>query len=107
MQHVRYMTSALESLIFGDKCRSPLVSFVYERGWRQGFSWGGFPGEAREFDMAMEYLESAFGEVCPPHYAEWIAVKEWLCFCRQVNVGPTQRLLCQCATTLSIGTCRP
>ncbi|CAL5226905.1 g9779 [Coccomyxa viridis] len=42
--------------------RSPLVSFVYERGWRQGFSWGGFPGEAREFDMAMEYLESAFGE---------------------------------------------
>ena len=34
--------------------------------------------------MAMEYLESAFGKVCPPRYAEWIAVKEWLCFCRQV-----------------------
>ena len=44
-------------------CRNPLVSFVYERGWRQGFSWGGFPGEAMEFDMAMEYLENAFGEV--------------------------------------------
>ena len=44
-------------------CRSPLVSFVYERGWRQGFSWGGFPGEAREFDMAMDYLQGAYGEV--------------------------------------------
>ncbi|CAK0786209.1 hypothetical protein CVIRNUC_009422 [Coccomyxa viridis] len=42
--------------------RSPLVSFVYERGWRQGFSWGGFPGEAREFDMAMDYLQGAYGE---------------------------------------------
>ena len=45
------------------KCRSPLVSFVYERGWRQGFSWGGFPGEAKEFDLAMDYLKSAYGEV--------------------------------------------
>lgn len=25
-------------------CRNPLVSFVYERGWRQGFAWAGFPG---------------------------------------------------------------
>lgn len=24
--------------------RSPLVSFAYERGWRQGFTWAGFPG---------------------------------------------------------------
>lgn len=24
--------------------QNPLVSFVYERGWRQGFSWAGFPG---------------------------------------------------------------
>lgn len=24
--------------------RSPLVSFAYERGWRQGFAWAGFPG---------------------------------------------------------------
>lgn len=28
-------------------CRNPLVSFVYERGWRQGFAWAGFPGECR------------------------------------------------------------
>ena len=30
-------------------CRSPIVSFVYERGWRQGFSWAGFPGAFRAF----------------------------------------------------------
>ncbi|RRT38920.1 hypothetical protein GW17_00025251 [Ensete ventricosum] len=29
--------------------RSPLVSFLYERGWRQNFVWGGFPGPEREF----------------------------------------------------------
>ncbi|KAL0322912.1 UNVERIFIED_CONTAM: putative methyltransferase, chloroplastic [Sesamum angustifolium] len=29
--------------------RSPLVSFLYERGWRQSFSfWGGFPGPEKE-----------------------------------------------------------
>lgn len=27
--------------------RNPLVSFVYERGWRQGFAWAGFPGAFR------------------------------------------------------------
>lgn len=27
-------------------CRSPLISFVYERGWRQGFAAAGFPGIA-------------------------------------------------------------
>lgn len=26
--------------------RNPLVSLVYERGWRQGFAWAGFPGAA-------------------------------------------------------------
>jgi len=43
--------------------RSPLVSFVYERGWRQGFSWAGFPGVDKETDMAMEYLAPAYGSV--------------------------------------------
>ena len=29
--------------------RTPLVSFLYERGWRQSFSvWGGFPGPEKE-----------------------------------------------------------
>lgn len=41
------------------------MSFVYERGWRQGFSWGGFPGEAVEYEMAMDYLQSTFGGVRP------------------------------------------
>jgi len=42
--------------------QSPLVSFVYERGWRQGFSWAGFPGVATEYTMAMEYLSPGFGD---------------------------------------------
>lgn len=37
--------------------RSPLVSFVYERGWRQGFAWAGFPGADKEFELAMDYLQ--------------------------------------------------
>lgn len=28
--------------------RSPLVSFLYERGWRQNFSRSGFPGPDEE-----------------------------------------------------------
>lgn len=28
--------------------RNPLVSFLYERGWRQNFIWGGFPGPEKE-----------------------------------------------------------
>ncbi|KAG2485936.1 hypothetical protein HYH03_015380 [Edaphochlamys debaryana] len=36
--------------------RSPLVSFAYERGWRQGFAWAGFPGADREYEMALSYL---------------------------------------------------
>lgn len=38
-------------------CRSPLISFVYERGWRQGFAWAGFPGADQEYDMAMKFLK--------------------------------------------------
>jgi len=37
---------------------SPLISFVYERGWRQSFAWAGFPGEAAEFETALGYLSS-------------------------------------------------
>ncbi|KAI3706151.1 hypothetical protein L1987_76409 [Smallanthus sonchifolius] len=42
--------------------RSPLVSFLYERGWRQAFSiWGGFPGPEREFEMMKDYLKPVIG----------------------------------------------
>lgn len=43
--------------------RNPLVSYVYERGWRQGFAWAGFPGEQREFDMSMDLLKPAYNDV--------------------------------------------
>ncbi|PIN05840.1 Demethylmenaquinone methyltransferase [Handroanthus impetiginosus] len=43
--------------------RSPLVSFVYERGWRQNFNSRGFPGPVEEFNMAQEYFKPAEGGV--------------------------------------------
>ncbi|MED6219884.1 hypothetical protein PIB30_039905 [Stylosanthes scabra] len=41
--------------------RSPLVSFLYERGWRQNFRQSGFPGPDEEFRAAQEYFESSKG----------------------------------------------
>uniref|UniRef100_A0A7N1A7B9 Methyltransferase type 11 domain-containing protein n=1 Tax=Kalanchoe fedtschenkoi TaxID=63787 RepID=A0A7N1A7B9_KALFE len=41
--------------------RSPLVSFLYERGWRQNFAQSGFPGPDEEFRMAQEYFKPAKG----------------------------------------------
>ncbi|CAM8976341.1 unnamed protein product [Rhodiola kirilowii] len=41
--------------------RSPLVSFLYERGWRQNFAQSGFPGPDEEFRMAQEYFKPAEG----------------------------------------------
>ncbi|GAA0162807.1 methyltransferase [Lithospermum erythrorhizon] len=43
--------------------RSPLVSFLYERGWRQSFDRSGFPGPDEEFKMAQEYFKVAEGGV--------------------------------------------
>lgn len=41
--------------------RSPLVSFAYERGWRQSFARAGFPGPDEEFQMAEKFLAPARG----------------------------------------------
>ncbi|XVF39504.1 hypothetical protein PTKIN_Ptkin01aG0039900 [Pterospermum kingtungense] len=41
--------------------RTPVVSFLYERGWRQNFIFGGFPGLEKEFDMAKHYLKPVLG----------------------------------------------
>ncbi|KAL6758835.1 S-adenosyl-L-methionine-dependent methyltransferase [Haematococcus lacustris] len=64
------LTSGLEPVVYNQKAwggtelfRSPLISYVYERGWRQGFLWAGFPGVDKEFDMAMQYLQPAYGKV--------------------------------------------
>ncbi|EEF30941.1 phosphatidylethanolamine n-methyltransferase, putative [Ricinus communis] len=43
--------------------RSPLVSFLYERGWRQNFNQSGFPGPDEEFKMAQEYFKPAEGGI--------------------------------------------
>ncbi|GAV59263.1 Methyltransf_11 domain-containing protein [Cephalotus follicularis] len=41
--------------------RSPLISFLYERGWRQNFIWGGFPGKEKEFEMTKDFLKPVLG----------------------------------------------
>jgi hypothetical protein len=40
-----------------DLFTSPVVSFAYERGWRQGFTQAGFPGPDKEAQLALEYFE--------------------------------------------------
>ncbi|KAG8632947.1 hypothetical protein MANES_18G068300v8 [Manihot esculenta] len=41
--------------------RLPLISFLYERGWRQNFIWGGFPGPKKEFELMKGYLKPVLG----------------------------------------------
>ncbi|CAK7347127.1 unnamed protein product [Dovyalis caffra] len=41
--------------------RTPFISFLYERGWRQNFVWGGFPGPEKEFEMMKDYLNPVLG----------------------------------------------
>lgn len=42
--------------------QSPLVSFAYERGWRQQFASSGFPGPDKEFALAKDFLVSDSGK---------------------------------------------
>lgn len=64
------LTSGVQQRVYEQKgwtgqelFRQPLVSWVYERGWRQGFAWAGFPGVDKEFDLAMGFLRGQEGEV--------------------------------------------
>ncbi|XP_074263017.1 putative methyltransferase At1g78140, chloroplastic [Silene latifolia] len=40
---------------------APAMSYIYERGWRQNFGLGGYPGPDREFEMAKEYFKPVLG----------------------------------------------
>ncbi|RDX57733.1 putative methyltransferase At1g78140, chloroplastic, partial [Mucuna pruriens] len=45
-----------------NRCQVPLISFLYERGWRQTFSvWGGFPGPEKEFELMKGFLKPVLG----------------------------------------------
>ncbi|XP_051126433.1 uncharacterized methyltransferase At1g78140, chloroplastic-like isoform X2 [Andrographis paniculata] len=42
--------------------RFPLISYLYERGWRQSFSvLGGFPGPEKEFELIKDYIKPVSG----------------------------------------------
>jgi SAM-dependent methyltransferase len=43
--------------------QNPLVAFAYDRGWRAGFAWAGFPGPDAEADAALAFLAPAHGDV--------------------------------------------
>lgn len=43
--------------------KNPVVSGIYERGWRQSFSWAAFPGVDIEADMAMNVLRPVHGQM--------------------------------------------
>ena len=46
-------------VLMRDMFTSPVISFVYERGWRQAFQRLGFPGLDQEAQMAMDYFAPA------------------------------------------------
>ncbi|KAL2893850.1 putative methyltransferase At1g78140 chloroplastic [Bienertia sinuspersici] len=39
---------------------TPFMSFLYERGWRQNFGLGGYPGPDKEYKMVKEYFTILF-----------------------------------------------
>jgi hypothetical protein len=93
--------------------RSPVVSFVYERGWRQGFAWAGFPGVEEEYSLAMDYLQVC-GCVFGCGADMWVYVMRGgaksagplmlpLCFGRQAVCGcvPQPRAAVRAAATAS------
>jgi DNA-directed RNA polymerase subunit RPC12/RpoP len=42
--------------------RTPVVSYLYERGWRESFKQAGFPGIEKEYELAMEFFQEARGK---------------------------------------------
>ena len=52
-------TNTQQYIPMRDLFTSPTVSYLYERGWRQGFAQAGFPGVDTESIMAYDYLQPA------------------------------------------------
>jgi hypothetical protein len=42
--------------------RTPVVSYLYERGWRESFAQAGFPGIEKEYELAMDFFKAAQGK---------------------------------------------
>ena len=65
-----------------------MISYVYERGWRQGFSWAGFPGGHQLLICYIWLLQDLLLIPCA-----------WLCFdntedsllktCMQISASPS------------------
>ncbi|VAI48430.1 unnamed protein product [Triticum turgidum subsp. durum] len=80
--------------------RTQLVSFLYERGWRQNFIWGGFPGLEKEFEMAKDYLKPKSGGIiidasCGSGLFSRLFVKSEL-YCLVVALDFSENMLKQC-----------
>jgi SAM-dependent methyltransferase len=46
---------SLQEFVQTDFFRNPVIAFVYERGWRQGFANAGFPGIDKEFLLLKDF----------------------------------------------------
>lgn len=55
------LQDALSTRVQTGMFRTPLVSFLYERGWRQNFKNAGFPGIDAEFAEVSEFFAPANG----------------------------------------------
>jgi SAM-dependent methyltransferase len=51
----------LQEIVQTDTFRNPLVAFLYERGWRQGFKNAGFPGVDDEFEQLLKFWGESEG----------------------------------------------
>jgi hypothetical protein len=49
-----------------DLFASQAVAYAYERGWRQQFEAGGFPGPSTEAKLAMDYFEPVTKNMVKP-----------------------------------------
>lgn len=83
--------------------QSPVISYVYERGWRQGFDWAGFPGADEEFGIVNRLYEET--RVCDPADSE--AVLDVSCGTGERGWYPWIARAHGCLTTLPFPFLRP
>ncbi|KAA8496370.1 putative methyltransferase, chloroplastic [Porphyridium purpureum] len=55
--------------------RNPIVSFLYERGWRDNFARAGFPGPDEELSLALEWFHNS-SAAGPADFAQKVAGQE-------------------------------
>jgi ubiquinone/menaquinone biosynthesis C-methylase UbiE len=76
-----------------DLFTSPAVSYAYERGWRNNFRVGGFPGEDEESRMAMDYFAPSMARHMDTRVVVDMSCASGLFTRRFANSGKYKRVL--------------